>query len=149
MEGGGRLPGAEGGCEAGAVGAGQGFADVGELGVGDSAGFGGRGQVLGPGEGGAEALEVLGVVGVGVGGEFDDGDVDALPGQVFGGLAAEGVGGPAAQVGVLGGAGDGVGELDGAGAGTGHDEAAAAVEEDGGNKRPVEQVAGEGAGLGL
>ena len=62
---------------------------------------------------------------------------------------AEGVGGPAAQVGVLGGAGDGVGELDGASAGTGHDEAAAAVEEDGGDEWPVEQIAGEGAGFGL
>ena len=82
-----RLPGAEGGCEAGAVGAGQVSADVGELGVGDAAGFGGQGQVLGPGEGGAEALEVLGVVGTGVGGEFDDGDVDAARDEVFGGLA--------------------------------------------------------------
>ncbi len=109
----------------------------------------GYGQVLRPGQGGAEALEVLWEVGVGVGGQLDDRHVNASRDKVFGGLTAEGVGGPTPEVGVLRGAGDGAGEFNRAAAGTRHDEAAAAMEEDGGDERPVKQVASEGAGLGL
>ncbi len=109
----------------------------------------GYGQVLGPGQGGAQALQVLWEVGVGMGGQLDDRHVNASRDKVFGGLTAEGVGDPAPEVGVLRGAGDGAGEFNGAAAGTRHDHAAPAVEEDGGDERTVKQVAGQGAGLGL